>query len=111
MRASVRRQSDRRGLDAQPAQQSACARTAGLEPDLVQAQHVGLAVASRGVADFAERIHQGLKLRRKLGKYTPEHLPAPAAQSSSKRAVGVTAHGDVIVDVDELACKAVRKES
>ena len=87
------------------------ARTAGLEPDLVQPQDVGLGVASRRIADLAQRIHQRLELGRQFGKYPSQDLPAAARQAARQRAVGAAAHRDVIVDVDQLARKAVGEEA
>src|ERR1700722_19885231 len=105
--ASVLRDRDRRGFDPELAQQAVGARTAGLEPDLVQPQDVGLGVAPRRIADLTQRIHQRQELGRKLREYTAHDLPAATRQAAGQGAVGAPAHRNVIVDVDQLARKAV----
>src|SRR5580698_10221769 len=100
----------RRGFHAQLAQQRARSLTAGLEPKLVEPQHVLLRVAATRVADLAQCIHQWLKFGGQLREYLAQY-PAPSAREGcGQRTVGPSTHRDVIVDVDQLAGKAVCEE-
>ncbi len=87
-------------------------RTAGLHPYLVQPQDVRVGVSIGHLADFVQRIHQRLKLLRELRIDGRDAASRHGAlHGIRQRAVGVSAHGDVVVDVDQFAREAAREES
>src|SRR6202050_2509102 len=89
-------------IDPEALQLLVAARTAGLEPHLVETQHVAVAVRAAALTYLVERIHHGLELARQLREHVAEHAAAPVLGRLRQRAVGAAAHGDVIVDVDQL---------
>src|SRR5690606_27420879 len=97
--------------DAESPQYREGARAAGLQPDFVQPQDILVAVRVRVLRHFVEHVHEPLELLRKLQEHRGERLAAQrASHVLSQRAVGASAHGDVIVDIDELAREALREE-
>jgi hypothetical protein len=99
-------------LHTELAQQPMRTPAAGLHPDLIEAQDVRIGMAMRHFAHFVERVHQPLELLRQLG-VDGRHAASGqrALQGVGQRPVGIAAHGDVIVDVDELARETAREES
>jgi len=69
-------------------------------------------VAVRHVAHFIERIHQTLEFLRQLRVHRGDAAPGHGAlQGIRQRAVGVAAHGNVIVDIDQFAREAAREKA
>src|SRR5262245_22665302 len=97
---TVRRARGERRLDGDPAQQRLRAAAAGLQPDLVEAQDVAVAVRVRHLAHFVECVYEALELLCELAEHARERLAAATAHAVGERAVGAAAHRDVIVDVD-----------
>ncbi len=64
-----------------------------------------------GLAELIQRIHQRLELVGQLGEHVAEHFAAASRERLAQRAVSAATHGNVVVDVDELARKAACKES
>ena len=80
------------------------------------------AIAPRGAAHPAatgapvprrsrQRVDERLELVLKLGEHVPEHALGAVKRRLCERAVGATAHGDVIVDVHRAAREAAGEES
>src|ERR1700730_856322 len=99
------------GLHAETLQDVVGAPATGLQPDLVQPQNVLVRVGVRGLADFVQSIDHRLEVLRQLAEYLAENPRFASGHRVGKGSVGPTAHGDVIVDVDQLARKALCEES
>src|SRR5437868_845898 len=93
-------------------QQAERARTTGLQPNLVETQDVAVAMGMCHLGHVVQHIDQTLELVSEFSEYHCECLTADAGtRVVGKRAVRVATHGNVIVDVDQPARKALRKES
>ena len=69
-------------------------------------------VRVRHFRNLVEDVDEALELLRQLEEDGGECLAADrAAQVVGERAVGTAAHGDVVVDVDQLAREALREEA
>ena len=92
-------------------QQRVAAAAAGLEPDLVEAQDVLVGMGMGRLGELVERIDHGLEFLRQLREDVAEHPALAPGQRFGEHGVGAPAHGDVIVDVDQLAREALREEA
>src|ERR1700722_19763491 len=99
------------GLDTEALQEVIAAPAAGLQPDLVEPQDVFVRVGVGSLADLVQGIDHRLEVLRELAEHLAQYPPLPARHGVGERGVGMTAHGDVVVDVDELARKTLREES
>src|SRR5579864_6756877 len=90
------------GVDAEALELRIAAGTAGLQPDLVQAQDVQVRVPPGALTDLVERIDHRLELLRQLREHGREHPPPAPRDGLRQLAVGPPPHGNVIVDVDEF---------
>src|SRR5580704_18363445 len=97
-------------IDAETLELAVAPRATGLQPYLVQAQDVGIRARPVPLAHLVERIDHWLELARQLTEYAGECPAARMPGRVRQRVVGTTAHGDVVVDVDQLAREAVGKE-
>src|SRR5579863_765333 len=111
MSVSEGRPAGSRRVDSEALQQTVAAATPRLQPDLVQAQDVLVGVGIRGLADVVQGIHQRLKFLRQLGEDVAEDARPAARKCLGERPIRAAAHRDVIVDIDQLAGKALREES
>src|SRR6185437_15052646 len=98
-------------VDTQALEQRIGAAASGLEPDLVEPQDVLVGMRVGGLGQLVEGIHHGLEFLRQLREDVAQHPALAPGQHLTKDAVGAPAHRDVIVDVDELAREALRKEA
>src|SRR5581483_9644665 len=99
-----------RRIDSETLEDRIAAAAAGLEPDLVEPQHVLVEMRVGALRELIERIHHRLEFLRQLREHAAEHPALAAGEGFGKNAVGAPAHGDVIVDVDQLAGEALREE-
>ena len=93
------------GAGSMPSLRNKRARTlaAGLDPQLVQAQPVAIRMLVGALADLVERVDHRRELRGQLGEHLAQRAAARRAAILGERAVGSSTHGDVVVDVDQLA--------
>src|ERR1700733_14242106 len=99
------------GIDPQALQLPVAARAAGLQPDLVQAQDIAVAMRGVALAHLVERVHHGLEFLGQLREYARQYPPAAMGCGLRQSAVRAAAHGDVVVDIDEFPGKAAREEA
>ena len=87
------------------------AATARLQPDFIEAQDVAIRMAVGALGEFVQSIDERLEFAGELGKDCTQDPPWAARVRGGKRAVGTPAHGNVVVNVDELPREALCKES
>src|SRR5487761_318759 len=98
-------------IDAEALEKRIGAAAAGLEPDLVEPQDVLVGMRVGCLRELIERIDHGLEFLRQLREDVAEHLALAPSQRFGENSVGAPSHGDVIVDVDQLAREALREEA
>src|SRR5579885_3877708 len=99
------------GIDAQALEDRVGAAAAGLEPYLVEPQDVLVGMRICGLRELVERIDHGLEFLRQLREDVAEHPALATRQRLGEDAVGAPSHGDVIIDVDQLAREALCEEA
>src|SRR5579863_5857278 len=99
-----------RRIDAEALEERVAAPAAGLEPYLVEPQDILVGMRVGCLRELVERIDHGLEFLRQLREYTDQDPAFAAGQRFGEDAVGTPSHRDVIVDVDQLACEALRKK-
>src|ERR1700722_18768087 len=82
----------------------------GLQPDFIEPQNVAIRMPVGRLRKLVQGIDERLEFLRKLGEYRAQYAPRAARVRHRKRAVGASAHRDVIVDVDELAGETLGEE-
>src|SRR5579863_7731023 len=108
MSASVHLEGRRYRRHSQPAQQTLRAMAAGLQPHLIEAQHVIWPPHTGRVTDLADRIDHALELARQLAKYAAHYAARTVDPRSGQRAVGTSAHCDMVVHVHQSPLEALR---
>src|SRR5579875_2121962 len=98
-------------IDPEALEERVAAAAAGLQPDFIEAQDVLGRVRIGALGELVERIDHGLELLRELREHVAEDPALAAGERFREHAVGAPAHGDVIVDVDQLAREALREEA
>src|SRR5215472_7007317 len=98
------------GIDTEPLELRVAAGAAGLQPDLVETQDVAVGLRARALAHLVQRLDHGLKLLGQLREHRGEHASAAMRGRLREGPISAAAHGDVVVDVDELRGEAVSEE-
>src|SRR6516165_10103705 len=99
------------GIYPEPLELGVAAGAAGLQPDLVETQDVAVGLRARALAHLVQRLDHGLELLGQLREHRGKHASAAARARLREGPVSAAAHGDVVVDVDELGGEAVSKEA
>src|SRR4051812_28960482 len=112
MRSVSEARSARSGrIDAETLEQIETSATSRLQPDLIQPQNVFVGMRVRSLADLVQSIHHRLEFRGQLAEDFAQYAPTAPRHGVSECRIRSAAHGDAIVDVNQLAGKALREKT